>query len=84
MWFDALRAAVANTRPVRMRNLRPPLSGAMAKADGYGNQREIMVRQYPKVLPISDGETETAVLEQPLSEHPLLTPVNNLLEAVSL
>jgi DNA-binding NtrC family response regulator len=43
-----------------------------------------MMLRYPKVLLLSSNETETAVLEQLLREHVVLTPVNKLSELVSL
>ncbi len=40
--------------------------------------------RYPKVLLLSNDGMETAVLEQLLSDHVVLTPVNNLSELISL
>ena len=46
--------------------------------DGSGMLR------YPNVLLFSNDEGETATLQQLLSEHVVLTPVNNLSELASL
>jgi DNA-binding NtrC family response regulator len=61
-----------------------PHSGAMVKTDGNRKQGEIMMLRYPRVLLLSNDESETSALDRLLTGHVLLTTVNNLPELVSL